>query len=43
MGGLFDKQRWEKKYINAVFLVKPEGKKLLAKPKGRCNDNETGS
>lgn len=42
MDGEFDKQRWETIYMQG-FVAKPEGKKLLAKPKGRRNDNETGS
>jgi hypothetical protein len=25
------------------FVAKPEGQKLLAKPKGRWNDNDSGS
>ena len=42
MDGVFDKQRWEKKYMQC-FVAKPVRQKLLAKPKSRWNDNETGS
>ena len=42
MDGLFDKQRWENIYMQG-FVAKPEGQKLIAKPKVRWNDNETGS
>jgi len=42
MDGVFDKLGWEKKYMQCL-VAKPQRQKLLAKPKGRWNYNETGS